>query len=322
MKIPHLTLALLTFGLAAGALAVAQEGAPVAAKQISLRMRVWGWYCPEFESFFGAIEAGWKSCPIPRGARLQFYLHVGSEHQFNRFEALSREQSMHFRETGELPAGYPIVIFTRQWIESISCALLSDKGVRIPLAWQTYADYPVEDRYQYPSGGIRQSRPHFTVTVPGELTEKLDPGFYDLDCSATWTDGGIVTGHTGFWVCNRDTPFTRALWARDHAEAERLPSKKLDWYLKAIEEDPETPGTYEEAAEVADMDLKRYDLAADLLERYLEKLRAKVEQVAPGYEPRPAMGKFYPAFDPKARLAEVEREVQGRIARLRGGKGW
>ncbi|MBI2572192.1 MAG: hypothetical protein HYV63_34725 [Candidatus Schekmanbacteria bacterium] len=123
-------------------------------------------------------------------------------------------------------------------------------------------------------------------------------------------------------MCNRDTPFTRALWARDRAEAEPLPAKKLEWYVKAIAEDPETPGTYEQAADIADMDLKRYDLAADLLERYLEKLRGKVEQVAPGYEPRPSMGKLYPAFDPKARLAEVEREVQGRIARFLGGNGW
>ncbi|MBI2572193.1 MAG: hypothetical protein HYV63_34730 [Candidatus Schekmanbacteria bacterium] len=169
MKTSHLTLALLTFGPAAGALAVAQEGAPVPAKQISLRMRVWGWYCPEFGSFFGAIEAGWRSCPMPRGARLQFYLHVGSKHQPTRSESLSREQRMHFPETGELPEGYPIVILTRQWIESIACVLLSDKGVRIPLAWQPYTDHPVEDRYQFPSGGVRQSLPHFSVTVPGEL---------------------------------------------------------------------------------------------------------------------------------------------------------
>ncbi|MBI2567924.1 MAG: hypothetical protein HYV63_12910 [Candidatus Schekmanbacteria bacterium] len=322
MKTSRAISSLLALGLVAGSPAVAQEGTPVASKHIRLSMGTHGYYCHELGSFFRPFDRLEKQCPMPRGVRLRFDIQVSSKHPHSHPQSLPHAQHLHYLETGELPEGYPIVIFTRQWIESISCTLQSEKGVRTPLDWRPYLRWEVHDRYRFPLGGPgNEDSPGFDVIVPGELTEKLDLGFYDLDCSATWTDGGIVTGHTGFWVCNRDTPFARALWARDQADGEQLPAKQLEWYLKAIEEDPETPGPYEHAAEIAEHSLKRYDLAADLLERYLEKLRKKVEQVAPGYEPRPSMGPHYPAFDPKARLAEVEQHTQARIARLRSKKG-
>ncbi|MBI2565891.1 MAG: hypothetical protein HYV63_02495 [Candidatus Schekmanbacteria bacterium] len=306
----------------------ARAGTPPPAAWIDLHVEGSGGYCTGGSTFRNrrhplAETRLPEPCPVPRGVRIPYYMHLSNKTGHRAMGTLSLEERRIRRDTGELPATYPRVVFTRGWIETIACSLTASTGERTPIDWRSFFERPMEIPEAYPDPNERGlSVPaRFPIVIPGELTETLSPGHYVLECSAVWEDGNLVAGRDELDVRDRDTAEARALYAYDRGEASgnrwQPTPERLRWFLQAIEEDPATPGYYEEAALTAEV-LRQCDLAADLVEKSLAALRKKVELGAYPYEPLQAPAGFPGlAFDPWAEFAEEEEIRKEHIEELR-----